>query len=165
MWLFLGAIANRLLSKILKKTLNYERPTQALRSDPGMPSSHAQSIFYAATILVLSCKDYIKLVILTRWLQLIKLSLCSSAVLVTGLTGSSYAKSGHCRSCCRIYIQYHMVYALAFARAGGTPFFTVAPECSSPWISSILRWLRHSSLAQGSVVVLHGCNGRLFNRH
>jgi dolichyldiphosphatase len=61
MWVLLGAVANSLLSLILKKTLNHERPTPALRSDPGMPSSHAQSIFYAATILVLSCKDYRKI--------------------------------------------------------------------------------------------------------
>jgi hypothetical protein len=35
---------------------NHERPAPALRSDPGMPSSHAQSIFYAAVFLVLSGK-------------------------------------------------------------------------------------------------------------
>ncbi|KAL6911337.1 hypothetical protein ACP4OV_000142 [Aristida adscensionis] len=54
MWALLGAVANSLLSQILKKVLNHERPAPALRSDPGMPSSHAQSLFYAATILVLS---------------------------------------------------------------------------------------------------------------
>ncbi|GJN21972.1 hypothetical protein PR202_gb09496 [Eleusine coracana subsp. coracana] len=54
MWILLGAVANSLLSLILKKMLNHERPTPALRSDPGMPSSHAQSIFYGATILDLS---------------------------------------------------------------------------------------------------------------
>ncbi|CAL5019074.1 unnamed protein product [Urochloa decumbens] len=52
-WILLGAVANSLLSVVLKKVLNHERPS-ALRSDPGMPSSHAQSIFYGATILVLS---------------------------------------------------------------------------------------------------------------
>jgi dolichyldiphosphatase len=55
-WISLGAVANSLLSMILKKMLNHERPSSALRSDPGMPSSHAQSIFYAATVLILSCK-------------------------------------------------------------------------------------------------------------
>ncbi|XP_062220042.1 lipid phosphate phosphatase epsilon 2, chloroplastic-like [Phragmites australis] len=54
MWALIGAVVNSLLSQILKKMLNHERPASALRSDPGMPSSHAQSIFYAATILVLS---------------------------------------------------------------------------------------------------------------
>ncbi|KAJ1280628.1 hypothetical protein BS78_04G247000 [Paspalum vaginatum] len=41
-------------SVVLKRMLNHERPAPALRSDPGMPSSHAQSIFYASTILALS---------------------------------------------------------------------------------------------------------------
>ncbi|CAO1939657.1 unnamed protein product [Urochloa humidicola] len=54
MWVLLGASANYLFSLILKKMLNHERPAPDLRSDPGMPSSHAQSICYAATILVLS---------------------------------------------------------------------------------------------------------------
>ncbi|KAJ1280627.1 hypothetical protein BS78_04G246900 [Paspalum vaginatum] len=53
-WVLLGAVANSLLSMVLKKMLNHERPAPALRSDPGMPSSHAQSIFYAATILTIS---------------------------------------------------------------------------------------------------------------
>lgn len=56
-WIVLGAVTNTLLSVVLKKLLNHERPS-ALRSDPGMPSSHAQSIFYGATILVISCKYY-----------------------------------------------------------------------------------------------------------
>lgn len=54
MWALMGAVANTVLSSVLKKLLNHERPAPALRSDPGMPSSHAQSIFYAATFLVLS---------------------------------------------------------------------------------------------------------------
>lgn len=60
MWVLLGAVANSLLSVVLKRTLNHERPAPAMRSDPGMPSSHAQSIFYAATILALSCKNFRK---------------------------------------------------------------------------------------------------------
>ncbi|TKW41135.1 hypothetical protein SEVIR_1G293800v4 [Setaria viridis] len=57
-WILLGAVTNSLLSVVLKKLLNHERPS-ALRSDPGMPSSHAQSIFYGATILVLSLYYFI----------------------------------------------------------------------------------------------------------
>jgi dolichyldiphosphatase len=60
MWFLLGAVGNSLLSMVLKKMLNHERPAPALRSGPGMPSSHAQSIFYAATILALSCKNFRK---------------------------------------------------------------------------------------------------------
>ncbi|PNT69284.1 hypothetical protein BRADI_3g52710v3 [Brachypodium distachyon] len=54
MWALMGAVLNKALSTILKKMLNHQRPDQALRSGPGMPSSHAQSMFYAATFLVLS---------------------------------------------------------------------------------------------------------------
>ncbi|XP_010235860.1 lipid phosphate phosphatase epsilon 2, chloroplastic isoform X2 [Brachypodium distachyon] len=54
MWALMGAVVNTVLSSILKQMFNHERPAPALRSDPGMPSSHAQSIFYAATFLVLS---------------------------------------------------------------------------------------------------------------
>jgi membrane-associated phospholipid phosphatase len=58
MWALMGAVANTILSSILKKMFNHERPAPALRSDPGMPSSHAQSIFYAAVFLVLSGKHF-----------------------------------------------------------------------------------------------------------
>uniref|UniRef100_A0ACD5YL27 Uncharacterized protein n=1 Tax=Avena sativa TaxID=4498 RepID=A0ACD5YL27_AVESA len=54
MWALMGAVVNTGLSSILKKVFNHERPAPALRSDPGMPSSHAQSIFYAAVFLVLA---------------------------------------------------------------------------------------------------------------
>ena len=57
MWVFLGAAVSYQLSLFLKRVLNHERPTD-LRSDPGMPSSHAQSLCYAATFLVLSCKNF-----------------------------------------------------------------------------------------------------------
>ncbi|WVZ74045.1 hypothetical protein U9M48_022275 [Paspalum notatum var. saurae] len=54
MWVLLGALANSLLSVVLKKMLNHERPAPDLRSDPGMPSSHSQFMFFTSTILVLS---------------------------------------------------------------------------------------------------------------
>lgn len=58
MWVFLGAAVSYQLSLFLKRVLNHERPTD-LRSDPGMPSSHAQSLCYAATFLVLSLYHYL----------------------------------------------------------------------------------------------------------
>ena len=57
MWVFLGAAVSYQLSLFVKRVLNHERPSD-LRSDPGMPSSHAQSLCYAATFLVLSCKNF-----------------------------------------------------------------------------------------------------------
>ncbi|CAL0311485.1 unnamed protein product [Lupinus luteus] len=52
LWFGAGAILNVLLSVWLKRILNQERPT-TLKSDPGMPSSHAQSIFFAAFFVIL----------------------------------------------------------------------------------------------------------------
>ncbi|KAL4378028.1 hypothetical protein GQ457_02G007150 [Hibiscus cannabinus] len=46
LWMAMGSIVNALLSVGLKRVLNQERPVAGLKSDPGMPSSHAQSIFY-----------------------------------------------------------------------------------------------------------------------
>lgn len=58
LWAALGSILNAGLSTILKQILNQERPVSTLRpisvSDPGMPSSHAQSIFYAIVFAILS---------------------------------------------------------------------------------------------------------------
>lgn len=44
-----GSIANGHLSKVLKQVLNQRRPDGAYQVDPGMPSSHAQSLFYLST--------------------------------------------------------------------------------------------------------------------
>ena len=49
----LGAVSNALLSKILKRLINASRPQGAQLSDPGMPSSHAQSLFFFAGYLFL----------------------------------------------------------------------------------------------------------------
>ena len=56
LWAFMGSILNAGLSTVLKRILNQERPVSTSRSDPGMPSSHAQSIFHTFTFLNLSCK-------------------------------------------------------------------------------------------------------------
>ncbi|XP_020701983.1 uncharacterized protein LOC110113651 isoform X2 [Dendrobium catenatum] len=53
LWAAMGSVMNAWLSTILKRLLNQDRPS-ALRSDPGMPSSHAQSIFYAGVFSVAS---------------------------------------------------------------------------------------------------------------
>lgn len=54
LWVVMGSVVNAILSKILKRILNQERPVSTLRSDPGMPSSHAQSIFFIVTYIILS---------------------------------------------------------------------------------------------------------------
>ena len=42
----MGACLNGVLSKVLKRLLNQKRPEGSEQSDPGMPSSHAQSLFF-----------------------------------------------------------------------------------------------------------------------
>lgn len=48
LWAVTGGILNAGLSKLLKKIFNQKRPLTALglKADPGMPSSHAQSLGY-----------------------------------------------------------------------------------------------------------------------
>ncbi|KMZ61014.1 Phosphatidic acid phosphatase [Zostera marina] len=59
LWIAMGSVINSWFSVSLKKILNHQRPVPHLKSDPGMPSSHAQSLFYASILLILS---------LVRWL-------------------------------------------------------------------------------------------------
>ncbi|CAA6673228.1 unnamed protein product [Spirodela intermedia] len=57
MWAAMGSVINALLSKQLKQIFNHQRPDPSLKSGPGMPSSHAQSIFYAASYVVILLID------------------------------------------------------------------------------------------------------------
>ncbi|XP_047328382.1 lipid phosphate phosphatase epsilon 2, chloroplastic-like [Impatiens glandulifera] len=58
-WAAIGSLVNFGLSKILKKMLNQERPVSHFnRSDPGMPSSHSQTIFYTSTLAIISMVQY-----------------------------------------------------------------------------------------------------------
>jgi dolichyldiphosphatase len=45
-----GAVTNAFVNKALKYVLNHARPASGLhlKTDPGMPSSHAQSLAYLA---------------------------------------------------------------------------------------------------------------------
>ncbi|CAM9626698.1 unnamed protein product, partial [Pylaiella littoralis] len=53
-----GSLFNAVFSKILKKTINQVRPEGARLSDPGMPSSHAMSLFYLGTYLVIGLQEH-----------------------------------------------------------------------------------------------------------
>lgn len=59
LWAAMGSVINSGISKLLKRSLNQERPVANLRSDPGMPSSHAQSIFYFVVFCVLSLMQWL----------------------------------------------------------------------------------------------------------
>jgi len=49
-----GAVLNAIFGKVLKRLINEARPEGARETDPGMPSSHAQSLFFFATYLSLA---------------------------------------------------------------------------------------------------------------
>nr|XP_012573715.2 lipid phosphate phosphatase epsilon 1, chloroplastic-like isoform X2 [Cicer arietinum] len=53
LWFAAGSILNVVFSILLKQILNQKRPS-TLKSDPGMPSSHAQSIFFTLMFIILS---------------------------------------------------------------------------------------------------------------
>ncbi|KAL4568976.1 hypothetical protein LXL04_024602 [Taraxacum kok-saghyz] len=54
LWAAMGSVLNVILSVTLKQILKQERPVSGVSSGHGMPSSHAQSIFYATMILISS---------------------------------------------------------------------------------------------------------------
>ncbi|MCD9640232.1 hypothetical protein HAX54_025416 [Datura stramonium] len=58
LWAASGSVLNAWFSTVLKRILNQERPVSTIRSDPGMPSSHAQSIFYTVTFCIFSMLEY-----------------------------------------------------------------------------------------------------------
>lgn len=76
-WITMGSILNVGLSIALKRILNQERPSSASKSDPGMPSSHAQSLFYLSFVVILSMMDWLGMNIYTTLLAGLVLSLGS----------------------------------------------------------------------------------------
>ncbi|CAI0420715.1 unnamed protein product [Linum tenue] len=59
LWVATGAVVSCVLSVALKRILKQERPLATTRSDPGMPSSHAQYIFYVLTFGVLATVEWL----------------------------------------------------------------------------------------------------------
>ncbi|XP_022775332.1 lipid phosphate phosphatase epsilon 2, chloroplastic-like [Durio zibethinus] len=59
LWMAMGSIVNALLSVGLKRVLNQDRPVAGLKSDPGMPSSHAQSIFFTVMFTIASILEWL----------------------------------------------------------------------------------------------------------
>jgi dolichyldiphosphatase len=54
LYFLLGSVLNALLSKLLKRAFKQPRPPGAQEQEPGMPSSHAQSLAFFAVYLSLS---------------------------------------------------------------------------------------------------------------
>nr|VDC98330.1 unnamed protein product [Brassica rapa] len=59
LWAVIGSVSNSALSAALKRILNQERPVATLRSDPGMPSSHAQSISFISVFTIFSVVEWL----------------------------------------------------------------------------------------------------------
>jgi membrane-associated phospholipid phosphatase len=55
-WAVIGGIVNGICSKMLKRAFDQQRPSSArgLRTDPGMPSSHAQWLAFFSLYASLS---------------------------------------------------------------------------------------------------------------
>ncbi|XP_057501484.1 lipid phosphate phosphatase epsilon 1, chloroplastic [Actinidia eriantha] len=105
LWAAMGSVVNAGLSRILKQMLNQERPVSNLRSDPGMPSSHAQSIFFTAIFAVISMFEWLGAsgvtIILSSltlafssylsWLRVSQLLHTASQVVVGAVIGSFFS--------------------------------------------------------------------------
>nr|DAD21604.1 TPA_asm: hypothetical protein HUJ06_023067 [Nelumbo nucifera] len=59
LWAAMGFDINAWLSITKKRILNQERPVSTLRSDTGMPSSHAQTIFFTVIFAILSLVEWL----------------------------------------------------------------------------------------------------------
>lgn len=57
-WLVIGATANGVAAKLFKRLLNHDRPVTARgrKDDPGMPSSHAQSLAFLCTYAAVTAR-------------------------------------------------------------------------------------------------------------
>ncbi|KAG7614432.1 Phosphatidic acid phosphatase type 2/haloperoxidase superfamily [Arabidopsis suecica] len=105
LWAVIGSVSNSVLSVALKRILNQERPVATLRSDPGMPSSHAQSISFISVFSVFSVMEWLGTNVLSLFLSGLILALGSyftwlrvsqklhttSQVVVGAIVGSVYS--------------------------------------------------------------------------
>ncbi|KAG2301014.1 hypothetical protein Bca52824_029665 [Brassica carinata] len=105
LWAVIGSVSNSALSVALKRILNQERPVATLRSDPGMPSSHAQSISFISLFTLFSVMEWLGTNQLSLFLTGLILALASyftwlrvsqklhtaSQVVVGAIVGSLYS--------------------------------------------------------------------------
>jgi acid phosphatase family membrane protein YuiD len=105
LWAVIGSVSNSVLSVALKRILNQERPVATLRSDPGMPSSHAQSISFISVFSVFSVMEWLGTNVLSlflsgfilalgsyfTWLRVSQKLHTTSQVVVGAIVGSVYS--------------------------------------------------------------------------
>ncbi|KAM7250933.1 hypothetical protein ACFE04_022816 [Oxalis oulophora] len=138
-WIVMGSVLNAMLSVGLKKVFNQERPFANLRSDPGMPSSHAMSIFFIFTFVIMS---------ITEWLGVNKLSFAVGTFL---LASASYL------TWLRVSQKLHTLSQVVVGAIFGTAFLIL---WYSTWIGVVQQAFESSLLVQ--IVVLLGAAGFSF---
>lgn len=104
LWATMGSVINSALAMVLKRILNQERPVPTLKSDPGMPSSHAQSIFFIGGFIILS---------IVEWLGINEASL-----MISGFT----LAIGSYLSWLRVSQQLHTISQVVVGAAVGSTF-------------------------------------------
>ncbi|KAI9166248.1 hypothetical protein LWI28_028770 [Acer negundo] len=107
LWILMGSVLNAMLSIALKRILNQERPVSTLRSDPGMPSSHAQSIFFIFSFAIIS---------IVEWLGLNGVSLTISGIVLASATYLTWL---------RVSQKLHTIPQVVVGAAVGSTFFTL----------------------------------------
>ncbi|KAK8653814.1 hypothetical protein V6N13_127797 [Hibiscus sabdariffa] len=136
LWMAMGSIVNALLSVGLKRVLNQERPVAGLKSDPGMPSSHAQSIFYTVAFTIAS---------ILEWLGVNELSVSIS---VLALAFGSYF------SWLRVSQKLHTINQILVGAVVGSTFSVL---WYMSWDTVVLEAFNSSLLVR--VIVLLACAG------
>ncbi|KAJ7944250.1 lipid phosphate phosphatase epsilon 2, chloroplastic-like [Quillaja saponaria] len=104
-WVVMGSIINSVLSGALKRILNQERPVSAKSSSPGMPSSHAQSIFFIVMFVITSILE--------------SQGINEVTVIMSGL----FLAFGSYLSWLRVSQQYHTVSQVAVGALVGSIFY------------------------------------------
>ncbi|CAL9771104.1 unnamed protein product [Musa acuminata subsp. burmannicoides] len=151
LWDATGSVINAGLSVTLKRILNHERPVAGLKPDPGMPSSHAQSIFYIEAIFILSMVNHLGMDTFTvsigsiallfgsylSWLRVSQQLHTYSQVLVGALLGS----------CCGVawYWLWHSFVLEAFISLLWVQILVVLGSvmlCGAFVVYMIQHWLR-----------------------
>lgn len=77
LWGIIGSVSNSALSLVLKRILNQARPATTSRTDPGMPSTHAQSISFISVFAVLSVLEWLGTSKVSMFLCCLILASCS----------------------------------------------------------------------------------------
>uniref|UniRef100_A0A2N9EPP0 Phosphatidic acid phosphatase type 2/haloperoxidase domain-containing protein n=1 Tax=Fagus sylvatica TaxID=28930 RepID=A0A2N9EPP0_FAGSY len=132
LWAAMGSVVNVMLSLKLKRILNQERPVSNLKSDPGMPSSHAQSIFFTVMFTILS---------IIEWLGMNEITITISAL---GLAFGSYL------SWLRVSQLYHTLSQVVVGAVLGS-IFSILWYLS--WDAVVLKAFNSSFWVQAIVIL------------